>query len=314
MGKLLGVAVIIIMVVSGLAIYSYLPKGPDQTIGTHPIKFSAIDRLAGSQDATTSAVDIYRTVAGVLTLQESVLINAAEVSSVMSYTSMEVLSLRMFDATDTSICTQYVTMTVPFDNPSNVYNNYYMIDLLFTDRGDTAVTVKAEYDTTDIPADTLLDVSTRGWTTAFATWRLTLRETVDDKGYVNSYDFLNKHLNDHYLVLDVYDVSGSTSGGWTNFIISGGGGFEAFERNNHRYFAIHLTDDAVTRDKQSNGVYNPQGTYDLDLTMNFKGFGAGQNVTIVQSYRYYADWNYFKDTGSWGENTASATLTFYMQY
>jgi hypothetical protein len=314
-GKVIVAAVFVLaLVIGGAVIYSYIPKVPDKTIGTHPIKFSAMDRLAGGQDATTSAVDIYRMVGGEPVFQETVTINAAEVSTILSYTSMEALKCKLYDASDTSICTQFEDLLVPYDNPSNVYNNYFMVDLQFTDRGDTNIAVLAAYDTTNIAANTILDLTTRGWNSVFADWQLTLRQTVADKGYVNSYDFLYKHLNDQYLVFDVSDVSGATAGGWTKFIISGGGGMQICERNNHRYLAIHVADESLTRDLQSTGVYNPNGRYDLDLTMNLKGLTTGMNISIVQSYLYYGDWQNFVSTGTWGENMAQTTLTYYLQY
>lgn len=315
MGKLLAVVAIVLIVVGGLAVYSFLPKGQDQTIGTHPIKFSAIDKLAGGQDATTSAVTIYRMENGLPVIQETVTINAAEVSTTMSYTSMEALKLKLYDASDTSICTQYQDLVVPFDNPSTVYNNYYMVDLMFVDRGDTAVAI-AGYDgnSTSYSDDAVMDLTDSGWDSAFATWKFEAIQLTDDKGYVNTYDFLYGHGNYHYFYLDVSDVSGATSGGWTNFIIPGGGGWLSFERNNHRYFAIKLGDDDLTRDAQSDGSYDPVGIWSKMTTFNFKGITTGMNISIAYGYKYYADWDYFKSTGSWGENVAGSEETFYLQY
>jgi hypothetical protein len=315
MGKILAVAAIVLLVVGGLALYSFIPKGADQTIGTHPIKFSAIDLYAGGQDATTSAVLIYRMQGGLPVSQETVTINAAEVSTTMSYTSMETLKIKLYDATDISVCTQYQDLLVPYDNPSTVYNNYYMVDLKFVDRGDTDIAVSVEEgDGSAMAASSLQDLTTQGWNTAFAEWLFEAKQTVSDKGYTNTYDFLYGHGNYHYFYLDVYDVSGSTSGGWTNFIFPGGGGWLSFERNNHRYFAMKLSDNDVTRDAQTDGSFNPDGSWGKLSTINLKGMTAGMNITIVYGYRYYADWDYFTATGSWGENTAATTETLYIQY
>jgi len=298
-------AVLVVAVVLGaayLGVFSIGGQNPGSP-GTLPISFSALDVLAGAQDATTSAVAIYKMIDGNLVSQETVTINAANVDSTRDYTTGEVLYLKLFDATDTSVCTQYQIWTVPSADASNVYNGKFRLDLNFVDRGDTAIdTYITEFNGTAIADAASVDCSNSGYDSAFATWTFTIRQPTDDKGYVNSYNFLNGYGNYHYAVIA---VSGT---GWDRCVPLDLG-LKTFERNNILYVAYPLSDDDLTRDKISDNSYDPIGKKDVVMTWDFTSITSGDSVTFTYSYRYYADWDHFKSTGSWGVNSATSPAT-----
>lgn len=271
--------------------------------GTLPISFSALDLYAGSQDATTSAVTVYKLSNGNYLEQETVTINAANVDSTRDYTTNEVLFFKLYDATDTSVCTQYQVWTVPSADASNVYNGKFRLDLDFIDRGDTAIdTYLTEFNGTAIADAASVDCSNSGYDSAYATWTYSIRQPTDDKGYTNSYNFLNGYGNYHYAVIK---VSGT---GWDRCVLLDSG-VKTFERNNILYVCYPLGNDDLTRDKISDNSYDPIGKKDVVMTWDFTSITSGDSVTFEYSYRYYADWDNFKSTGSWGINAATSPAT-----
>jgi len=299
------VAVIMIGLVLTAAYFGVFSIGGQNpgSPGTLPISFSALDKLAGSQDATTSAVGVYTLINGDPVLQETVTINAANVESTRDYTSGQVLLLKLYDASDTSVCTQYQVWTVPSADASNVYNGAFRLDLNFVDRGDTAIdTYLTEFNGTAIADAATVDCSNSGYDSAYATWTFTARQPTDDKGYVNSYNFLNGYGNYHYIVLK---ISGT---GWDR-VVPLDSGLKTFERNNIKYICFPLSDSDLTRDLQSDNSYNPLGKKDITVSFDLTSITSGDSVTLEYSYRYYADWENFKTTGSWGINSATSPAT-----
>jgi len=298
-------AVLLVAVILGAAYFGVFSIGGQNpgSPGTLPISFSAMDILAGSQDATTSAVAIYTMEGGNPVLQETVTINAANVDSTRDYTTGQVLYLKLYDATDTSVCTQYQVWTVPSADASNVYNGKFRLDLDFVDRGDTAIdTFITEFNGTAIADAATVDCSNSGYDSAYATWVFTIRQPTDDKGYVNSYNFLNGYGNYHYAVIA---ISGT---GWDR-VVPLDSGLKTFERNNIKYVCYPLSDDDLKRDKQSDNSYDPVGRKDITMTYDLTAITSGDSVTFTYSYRYYADWEHFKATGSWGINSATSPAT-----
>lgn len=298
-------AVLVIAVILGAAYFGVFSIGGQNpgSPGTLPISFSAMDILAGAQDATTSKVAIYTMVDGNPTIQETVTINAANVDSTRDYTTGTVLFLKLFDTSDTSVLTQYQVWTVPAADASNVYNGKFRLDLDFIDRGDTAIdTFITEFNGTAYADALSVNCSASGYDSAYATWQFTIRQPVDDKGYVNSYNFLNSYGNYHYAIIK---ISGT---GWDR-VIPLDLGLQVFERNNIKYIAYPLSDTDVTRDLQSDNSYDPLGKIEITMSYDLTAITSGDSVTWEYSYRIYADWNNFKETGSWGINSVTSPAT-----
>lgn len=302
-----GIVVALILVIGGMYAYSMMPKTGAGEVATLPIEFSAIDKLAGGQDATTSKVAIYRMVDGQLSLQETVTINAAGVESTLDYTTGEQLYLKLYDDTDTSVCTQYMVFTVPYASASNIYNGKFHVDLFFVDRGDSTKDIRVDFaNGTAISASSTLDVTDEGWDSNYAYFDFAIRNLDDDTGYVNTYNFLRDYGNYHYFFIS---VSGT---GWDSVNILGN--VESFTIGTTKYWAIKLTDDDITRDLQANGEYDPDGIWTRRFTFDLTGFESGDSVTLTYGYVWYADWDHFKSSGSWGVDASQTTESITIQY
>lgn len=307
--RVLGVVVIaIILVAGGLWVYSALPKAPQGQAATMVIDFTPWDGLAGAQDAATSAVTIYRLSDGNYVSQETVTMDAAAKASTLTYTSLEVLYLKLYDGTDTSVCTQYQKFTVPLADPSEVYGQAFQVSLEFVDKGDTAKDILIQYSNNTAIADAAtLDVTNESWDTTYAELDLEIRALDDDSGYINSNNFLKGYNNYHYIVMKAsgtgYDSVNLLSSGWS-----------VLDKASARYFVYKVSDTELTRDLQSTGEYDPAGTLVKNMVFDFTGFEAGDSVTFVYEYRWYSCWDHFKDTSSWGSDTAATSESVTIEY
>ena len=298
------IVVVILIIAAGLWVYTALPQGPDNQSATMVIDFTATDKLAGSQDATTSAVEIYRYQDGKYELQESVTIDAAAKASILTYTTSEELWLKLFDASDTSVCTQYMNYIVPFADPSEIYGQAFQVKLDFVDKGDTAKDIGiTESNGTAIADASSVDTSASGYDTAYATWEFDLRALDDDSGYTNTYNFLKGYENWHYLVID---ASGT---GWDSITLLSGAGWQVYERADTRYFVYKLSNDDLTRDLKSTGEYDPDGRFKLTTTWDLTGITTGDSVTFNYQYMWYSSFAHFQATGDWGADTAETEET-----
>jgi hypothetical protein len=306
-GLIAGAVIAIVLIAGGLWLYSAMPQAQVGQVMTGKLGITVMDTLAGSQDATTTDVYIYRMIGGNLVQQEQVDVDAASKDTSLTYTTAEQLYFKIIDPTDTSLCTQYAKFTVPFASHSEVENGVFEINIQCIDRGDVAISASAAFlNSTAVSGVT--DASSEGWTSAVTTWEFKLRQPTSEKGYINSYNFLKGYDNNHYFYMD---ISGT---GWDSVIISGPA-VGTFTRNNHKYFVFALDNDDLTRDLQSDGNYDPIGTWTKQITWDFSGLDSGDNVTLAYGYRYYASWDYFKSDGSWGADSASsAGTTIYVQY
>jgi len=302
-GKAIAIVVVaIVMIAGGIWVYSALPKAPVGQSATMVIDFSAIDEIAGGADAATSAVTIYRMEGGVYDLQESVTISAAATASTLTYTSGETLYLKLYDGTDTSICTQYQTFTVPLADPSEIYGQAFQVALKFIDRGDTAKDISiTESNGTAIADAATVDASNSGYDSAYATWEFNIRAMDDNSGYRNTDNFLKGYSNDHYLVLS------ATGTGWDSCVLLSEAGWQIFDKASTRYFVYKLSDTDLTRKLLSDGSYDPDGRFSLTTTFDFTGITSGDSVTFTYEYRWYSSVDHFVDTSAWGANTAATS-------
>jgi hypothetical protein len=308
-----GGLVIFVILVAGIAGGAYVlgmapPEDPG-TPATLVIDFTAMDELAGSQDATTSAVSIYNTE---LVLLETVTMDAVSKASVLQYTTDDRIGLYIKDLSDVSICEQYVWVTIPRASDAEVYGQAFQYTIWNVDRN-IDPDMNVESDGTAIADAEIEDASTNSWTTTYAYIDMEMRPSTDDLGYVNTDNFLTGIGNNHYFVLDVYDVV-ANNGGWFAFNILGGG-YTTIDRNDHRYYCWALSDEDLKRDLQSDGTYDPTGLWQLNLAVDLTSFVVGNNITIDYDYIMYADWDNFVAKGSWGADVELAgEETFYIQY
>lgn len=308
---ILGFIIVLAAIFGGLYLFSLAPKPPEPGVpATMVIDFTAKDKLAGSVDAATSAVMIYNTD---LVLEETVTMDAVSKASAFTYTTGDRIGLYIYDATDVSVCEQYVWVTVPLASESEIYGQAFQYEVQNVDR-EVTIPMSITEDGIDVADDDIKDATTDGWDATYAYIDMELRPETTDMGYVNTDNFLIGQKNNHYFVLDVYDVSGSTLGGWFTFNVLGTG-FETFDRNDHRYYVWALSDLDITRDLQSDGTFNPTGLWQLNLAIDLTSIGAGNNITIDYDYKMYADYDNFKARGSWGPNVElTGAETFFIQY
>lgn len=303
-----GIIVVIIVVAGGLWVYEALPKAPEGKAATMVIDFTPWDGLAGAQDAATSAVTIYRLSDGNYVSQETVTMDAAAKASTLVYTSLEVIYLKLYDATDTSVCTQYQKFTVPLADPSEIYGQAFQVSLEFVDKGNTVKDILIQdHNNTAFAAASTLDVTNNSWDTDYAEIDLEIRALDDDSGYVNSNNFLRGYGNYHYIVMS---ASGT---GWDSVNLQTSG-WQIEDKASTRYFVYKVSDEELTRDKQENGEFDPDGTLTKNLVFDFTGFEAGDSVTFTYEYRWYSCWDHFKASSAWGSDTAGTTETVTIQY
>lgn len=300
MGRgLYAIVVVVIIVAAGLWVYSALPQGPDRQSATMVIDFTATDKYAGSQDAATSAVDIYRFEGGKYELSESVTMDAAAKATILTYSTGEELWLRTFDASDTSVCTQFMNFIVPFADPSEIYGQAFQVNLEFIDKGDTAKDIAiTESNGTAIADSSTVDTSNSGYDTTYATWEFDIRALDDDSGYMNTHNFLREYENYHYLMID---ASGT---GWDSVTLLSTAGWQVYERADTRYFVYKLSNDDLTRDLKSTGEYDPDGRFKLTTTWDLTGITGGDSVTFNYQYMWYSSFAHFQATGDWGVDTS----------
>ena len=300
MGKGIYAAVAIVLIIAaGLWVYTALPQGPDNQTATMVLDLTPVDALAGSQDAATSAVNIYRLEAGKYELQETVTMDAAAKASVLTYTTGEELWLKLYDGTDTSVCTQYMNFIVPFADPSEIFGQAFQVKLDFVDKGDTAKDIGiTESNGTAIAASARVDQTGSSYDTALATWEFDIRAMDDNSGYTNTFNFLKGYENYHYLMID---ASGT---GWDSVTLLSSAGWQVYERANTRYFVYKLSNDDLTRDLKSTGEYDPDGRFKLTTTWDMTGITTGDSVTFNYQYMWYSSFARFQASGDWGADTA----------
>jgi len=302
------VITIIVIFAGGLWVYNALPKAETGKAATMVIDFTAWDELAGAQDATTSAVTIYKLVDGNYVSQETVTMDAAAKASTLVYTTGETLYLKAYDATDTSVCTQYLKFVVPFADESEIYGQAFQVALAFVDKGDTAkdILIK-DHNNTAYADSATMDVTNNSWDSSYAELDIEIRAFDDDSGYVNTNNFLKGYGNYHYIVMK---ASGT---GWdsVNLLTSG---WAVLDKASARYFVYKVSDTELTRDLQETGEYKPDGTLIKALVFDFTGFEASDSVTFVYEYRWYSCWDKFQSDSAWGTDTAATSESVTIQY
>lgn len=309
-----GGLIIIIILVAGIAGGLYvLQLAPVEDLGTPAtlvIDFTPMDKLAGEQDAATSAVGIYNTD---LVLLETVTMDAASKASVLQYTTGDRIGLYINDATDVSICKQYAWVTIPKASAAEVYGQAFQYTIWNVDRN-LAPPLNVESGGAAIADAEIEDVSTNGWDSAYAYIDFEIRPATDDLGYVNTDNFLLGYQNNHYFVISIADVSGSTLGGWFAINLLGSSAL-TLDRNDVRYYCFPLSDSDLERNLQSDGTYDPTGLWQQNLAFDMTSFDTGNNCTLTYEYIWYSSWDNFVERGSWGADHDGMTAeTFHIQY
>lgn len=307
-GKLVaGLLIVVILAAGVLYIISMTPLKPGDPV-TMIIDFTAMDELLGERDADTTIIDIYRMKDAGLVKQESITLDAASHPSALPYMSGEVLYIHLYDSSDTSLCTQYLKLTVPGADPAAVYDGAFQVTLWTVDMGNTAKDILIQHhNNTAITASETLDVTNNSWDTNYAEIDFEIRALDDDTGYWNSFNFLNEYDNNHYII---FKASGT---GWDsmNLLTSG---WTVFDKASARYFVRALDKNDVTRDKQAAGQYDPDGTMAISMVWDLTGFASGDTVTLDYEYRWYSSLSHFTEFSAWGVNTAATSEEVTVQY
>ena len=272
------------------------------------IDWTVMDQYLGERDAATTEIDIYRLLDSNLVKQENIVLDAANHPSALVYTSGEELYVHMYDEVDTSLCTQYLQVTVPQADAAAVYDGAFQITLFSVDKGDTAKDILIQYhNNTAIAASATLDVTNESWDSNYAEIDFEMRVQNDDTGYWNSFNFLNEYDNDHFVILK------ATGTGWDsmNLLTSG---WTVYDKASARYFVKALDNNDASRDKQAKGVFNPDGVMATAMVWDLTGFESGDSVTLTYEYRWYSSWAQFQASSAWGVNTAATSESVTVQY
>lgn len=297
---------VVIGSIAGLMLFSTMQGGGEtgKVADTLKLDITAMDAYAGERDADTTAVDIYRMSDGDYVKQESVTLDAAQKATALTYTTGEELYFKVYDSSDTSLCTRYISTTVPYASWAEQNDQAFQVTIHTFDRGDNGYDALVKYhNNTAIAASATLDVTNESWDSDYAEIDFELRNTNDDTGYRNSYNFLKDYENNHYIV---FTASGT---GWDSVNMltrdTDEGSIQVYDKADTRYFVIKLGDKAIDRDKKSDGSFSPDGTIQIPLVFDLTGFESGDSVTFSYMYKYYASWDYFQESSNWGTDAAN---------
>ena len=307
------VVIAAILVVGGLAGIVVVP--PAQS-GNMVVTFTVTDLYSSTAIPDTCDLYVYVLEGGNLVPRDAKLdFSSGDVDSVQSYKTGETLKLKVTDPTDTSYCTTYFTWVVPSPSSSELENAKFKCDLGIVNMDDANNDGTMDWDPaiednngTSIAASATVDVSNSGYDGAYAYWNFFIYNDDDDTGYMNTYNFEDQVFNNAYLFLD---FSGT---GWDRTSIRDGA-VATFERNNHLYAMVPLTQDDLSRDNDVSAGFVGQrdGNFKVSFTMDFTAYEAGDSVTLSYGIRYYSDWYNFVERGSWGIDTVSIAESLTIQ-
>lgn len=316
MGKgLIAIGIIAILAIAGVGIYALW--NTMQTGGTNgapmtaQIKISDTDYYAGSLDAATTMLDIYELQGGTYIKQETVTLSAAMTATGLTYTTGDHLYVKQYDSSDTSLCTRYFELVVPYATWAEQNAGYFQLNINSFDRGNTAydILVKCHNDTS-ISANAVLDASNSGWDSANALIDLQVRNPNSNTGYRNSFNFLRDYDNNHYIVI----TASGTGYNHINLLTKSTpfGSVVMKDIASVRYMVVQLSGGPAAGQTspidywtQSDGTIDPDGVMLLPLQFDLSGITGSDNVTLTYMYKYYASWNNYQNFGSWGADAAN---------
>ncbi|MHA1138419.1 MAG: hypothetical protein ACTSSE_18215 [Candidatus Thorarchaeota archaeon] len=265
-----------------------------------PIQFVAIDALAGGTDATTTAVKIYD--ANYELLETVTISTAAGTDSAIKYWSGDYVYLKVYDDTDTSLCTQYLKLMVPYHSADTDTKHYVTLKTVDTDASwDIRLDCTNE---TNVADSGTWDTSSSG---TAPTWVFKVLTPTDDKGYLTSWNFVEGCDNAAYYV---FRISGT---GATRVLFDTNYALNHYYDGEYHWYSIRLSDDQLTKNLLADGTYEPIGYTTIPLKMDLTQVTSGDSVTFDHGLYYYSDWNYLIEKGNWGPDSTTVTESITIQ-
>lgn len=278
-------------------VLSFSIQGPqEQTPETQlvsvnkPLQFAVVDPLGGGGLASASVL-VYGT-DKVLKESLTTATDGYTAQTALPYQSGTTLYVKILKS---GYVTRWMQVTVPKMTPTDAQaqtTNY--ISLQTVPLGTYTIKVTDQFgnvytDGSDLNF-TSLNVSTVSIT-------ISIYNTVDNTGYISSYDPLNGINLRSVLVL-------GTAG--SDVSISGAGG--SITRGTNSYWCITVNDDGLTRQIIGNQYVKP-GVTSITFTINKGALSAGEEQDFTFTLYAYFDQTYFAQNGIGGPD-ASSLATF----
>lgn len=262
---------------------------------TKPIQFAVMDPLAGSK-VVSATVKIYDGITLVETLTTDD--TTGLVTTSMPYPSGKVLNVQV---SKTLYCTRWETVTVPKMNPDDAQSlttNY--VQLTTYTLGTYAITVQNSAGTAYTTGDA---INMTNYASTPLQLTVTLRNSVDNTGYISSYDPINM-VNLKPALL----TSSSTS----YMTIQNAGSY--VPRGTVSNWVLVPTDTGLTKELVGS-IYKQQGQQAFTITLYKGTLTSSANQTVTFDLYKYFDLAHYTQQGIGGPDAATAasqfSLTFY---
>ena len=258
---------------------------------TKPLKISVIDQWAG-QAVSSATVKIYRGP----TLQESLTTDATGIAtSALSYKSGEQLYIHVVKGN----AELWKTVEVPYMSPADAESlTVNPVNIQFYTLGTYTIKIM------DSDGNAYTSGGTLNFTTLgkdVVTLTITVYNTVDNSGYISSYNPVLGEARNAYIVLE---LSG------TNFDKVSIQGLPAKkDLAATSYYWIQVPDDGLVKYKVGNTYVKP-GVYSITITVDGSALTSGDSVTAKFILKLFADDNLFVQRGVWSSETALDAATF----
>lgn len=262
---------------------------------TKPIQFAVMDPLAGSK-VVSATIKVYDGTTLIETLTTDATTGLASTS--MPYPSGKVLNVQV---SKTLYVTRWQVITVPKMSPDDAQSlttNY--VQLTTATLGTYAITVQNSAGTAYTTGDA---INMTDYASTPMQLTVTLRNNVDNTGYISSYDPVNKvNLNPALL------TSSSTS----YMTIQNAGAY--VPRGTVSNWVLVPTDTGLTKELVGS-IYKQQGQQAFTITLYKGTLTSSANQTVTFDLYKYFDLAHYTQQGIGGPDAATAasqfSLTFY---
>ena len=137
------------------------------------------------------------------------------------------------------------------------------------------------------------------------------RDNTDDTGYKGSYNFLRGLYQNAYFFTRFTGtgtdsvIIESVSVGYQKYVVSA---------TSDVWLYTQLADDDLTRDKQPDLTYDPDGLWSMLVSLDLSGISSGDEVTCTYGVVIYGDATWLHQYNDWGPDDAQTTDTFIIGY
>ena len=254
---------------------------------TKPLQIAVTDPIAG-QAVSGASVLVYE---GNVLKESLTTDSAGKATTSLPYKSGTQLYIKVVNGNSK----EWKAITVPYMSPEDAQSlTTNFVSIPFFTLGTYTIKVMDQFGNVYASGDTV-NFTTLGVSTVTLT--ITIYNTVDNTGYVSSYDPINKVNWYAYLVTS----TSGTAVGITGFD-------QSVQRGTTTYYLVHVPDDGLTRQLVGQTYVKP-GTWSYTITINKGTLTAGQSQAFTITLYAYFDPQYFAANGV-GSPDALALATF----